>query len=213
LEEWAIFVEKYSKFILQASRSKESVQISKTFYISNNVMCWQLGRNFGPNPLLSRFFIISSNSRYHNQKKVQDRVKILYRACRIAHQVAMEVILEVAPLGLLGVEIMIVTSFFVCVRNDTVIVRVTTATVCLTLTLVIRTLFMLAYKLTEDSVTFLDNFMNSSEENKKYLQSCQQLHVDVGKLFRLTRNTFPSVMHEIIINATISLLLAIPNTN
>jgi hypothetical protein len=145
---------------------------------------------------------------------LKQRVQLLYRAHKIQHEVAMEVILEIVPVAIAGLYIVIITSFFLLARNNILILQPLFFIIGATLSIFMKIIYSLAYKVTEYSAGYLDSFIHNVEiktqENSRFFRSCKQLDVDIGKFFKISRNTFPTVIHEIILNAIISLLLAIP---
>jgi len=76
-------------------------------------------------------------------------------------------------------------------------------------------IYTLAYKITKNSTRFLNSFASCTSnvdrlENKKFFKSCQPIYVRIGTYTVISRNLFICVLHEISLNALISLLVGIP---
>ena len=142
------------------------------------------------------------------------RVQLLYRSHIIIHEVAMELILEIVPVSIAGLYVAIVTSFFLLARINFVYLQLIFLIIGVKLCIFMKIIYALGFKVTEYSSGYLDSFTQNTgiktKEDQRFFRSCRKLDVGIGKFFKITRNTFPSVMHEIVINAIINLLLAIP---
>jgi len=144
------------------------------------------------------------------------KMKILYRAHGLIHALAMEITLELFSIGLVVLYTVIVAALFLGFRSKNIVIQLISQIVGVTLCTIMNILFDLGNNLTDFSANFIDSFRkccilgNRSVEDRKFFKSTPPLVIDVGKFYKISRNTFPSVMHEIIINALISLLLAIP---
>jgi len=144
-------------------------------------------------------------------------MKILYRAHQLLHQVGMELIFKIFPGCIGSLYIIIITSFYTALRSNSFEIFLATFSLWFTLCISIKILYTLAYKVTEYSEIFLNSFVKSpgfkTPKNVKFFRSCHPLDINLGLVFRIIRNTFLYAMHAVIINATISLLVAFPNTN
>jgi len=129
----------------------------------------------------------------------------------------MELMFEIVPVCIAGCYIATVTAFFLVVRSNLLLLRIGYLMAAITIFIALKIIYSLGYKITKNSRGYLDSFVQNigpkTAVDRKFFRSCKELNIDIGKFFKIKRNTFPSVMHEIIINATINLLVAIPNQN
>jgi len=113
--------------------------------------------------------------------------------------------------------IAIIISCFIAFRSENRVFCVLVFILGLALSGAINIVFKMAYNITKYSAEFLHNFAISSNqgrdgaEDRRFFKSCLPLYVNIGEYSRISRNMFPTVMHEIIINTIISLLLTIPS--
>jgi len=129
----------------------------------------------------------------------------------------MDILIDILPKVLSGAYGFIITALFTTIRAKnyvplaSVLGFVFGLTVCMALCII----YALAYKLTKYSSGFLESFAKSTSnvnrlENKQFFKSCQPIYIRIGPYTVISRNFFPCVLHEIILNSLISLLLGIP---
>jgi len=115
---------------------------------------------------------------------------------------------------LLATELMIIGALFSAVRLNTSL-GITSSlilTSCALMGLITLKLdFDIAINLSEESISF-KNLVNlerprSSAEERRFLKSCRIIEVDVGGMFTITRQSFPSIVQDIILANLINLLL------
>jgi len=146
----------------------------------------------------------------------QPKMKLIYRWHTILHKEMYEFVTDVLPFVVSVAYLLIILGGFILFRTDNFVFRMLLLVITVTFSGAIGILFKLGYGITLDSTNFLQSFTRSTALKKRvdeyFFKSCQPLSADIGRFCRLSRNTFPSVMHGIIINALITLLLTIPNT-
>jgi len=147
-------------------------------------------------------------------------MKILYRAHAILHQFATQLVFEIFPIAIQLLYIIMISTFFIVLRrheNLSSLFLLALSMIGLTVCISLQVSFKLGYQLTEDSAVFLKSFTQSksrykTKENRQFFRSCQRFRLNIGNFFKVSRNTFPAVMHEIILNTVINLLVTVPPT-
>jgi len=144
-------------------------------------------------------------------------MKLLYRAHTVLHTASMDIFNDIFPKIVSGVYGFIITALFTAIRirNYVPLASMLGFVFGLTVCMALCIIYTLGYKLTKYSSGFLESFSKSPYnvnrlENKKFFKSCQPIYVRIGPYTVISRNIFPCVLHEIILNALISLLLGIP---
>jgi len=129
----------------------------------------------------------------------------------------LDLINQPLPVLVTLVYVAIITTYFIAFRSENKLFCVIVFVIGSALSGTVNITFKLAYNITKYSTEFLHNFaMSTSQsrdaaEDRRFFKSCQPLYCNIGEYCRVSRNMFPAVMHGIIINITISLLLAIPS--
>jgi len=144
-------------------------------------------------------------------------MKLIYRSQTVLHQVLNQFSMNIIPFAILIGYLVIISGGFTIFRSDNYIFRFILLVFSLSCCGAFSLLYKLMYQITIRSSEFLHSFAGSTAPKKtvdqRFFISCKPLHVYLGRYCRISRNTFPSVMHEIILNALITLLLTIRNTN
>jgi len=117
------------------------------------------------------------------------------------------------------IYVIIITTYFIAFRSENTVFCVIAFVIGSAFSVCTNIVFKLAYNIKKYSEEFLFNFAVSTSrsrgrdaaEDRRFFKSCQSLYCNIGEYSTVSRNLFSSVMHEIIINITISLLLAIPS--
>ena len=142
----------------------------------------------------------------------------MYRSYNLLHLEILDLVNQNQSLSILItlVYVIIITTYFVAFRSENTVFCIITFVIGSALSGCLSIVFKLAYSITKYSGEFLHNFVSISQgrdaaKNRRFFKSCKPLYVNFGDYSRISRNMFPSVMHEIIIGSIISLLLAIPN--
>ncbi len=149
----------------------------------------------------------------------KEQLKIIYRAYNLLHSESLECFLlnQFLPILVSMAYVALIACYFIAFRNENPVFVSIVFVIGSALSGALNICFTLAYNITKFSAKFLHNFeMRTSRsrdaaENRRFFKSCQPIYTYIGEYTRITRNTFPSVMHEIVISTTISLLLAIPS--
>jgi len=146
----------------------------------------------------------------------QLKMKLVYRSHMTLHQIVNDYIINALPFFAFTGYLFVILGGFTVFRNDNYVFRTLILLGSLIIICTLGIVFPLAYQITSNSSKFLHSFkLSTAPKNavdKRIFKSFHPIYVDLSRCCRITRNTFPSVMHDIIINALITLLLTIPDT-
>ena len=152
--------------------------------------------------------------RKHRGRKVQ--LRLLYRAHQIFHNFNLDAIQFIGPLLLSLLEFVAIVAFYSTIRLNSFISSaflINIIFIDIFILVELRTVFKFAYKMTQYSQVFscipnseLGQFVLSRSE-RSFIKSCQPLKWKIGMFFTVTRNTFPIILHSIVIKLVIDLLI------
>jgi len=142
-------------------------------------------------------------------------MKLIYRGHTILHQEINQFFRNMGPFMILFAYLTVISGGFIVFRSDNSIFRTIVLIIVLILSIALRVTYKLSYQITAHSAEFLHSFRKCAGLRKlvdqRFFKSCRPLHTYIGRFCRISRYTFPSVMHEIILNALITLLLTVPD--
>jgi len=143
-------------------------------------------------------------------------MKLIYRSHTILHQAVNQFFMNMWPFMITILYLGLISGGFIIFRSDNYIFRTILLTSVLTLCIALCAIYTLAYQITVYSAEFLHSFRRSTRPkipvDQRFFKSCRPIYTYIGRFCCISRNTFPSVLHEIILNALITLLLTIPDT-
>jgi len=144
-------------------------------------------------------------------------MKLIFRSQALLHQVLNQFAMNSLPFGASAGYLVLISAGFTIVRSDNFVFRALLLVFSLSLCGALSLLFNLMYQITIRSSEFIQSFKSSTTPKKpidqRFFTSCKPVYTYLGRCCLISRNTFPAVMHEIVINALITLLLTIPVTN
>ena len=147
----------------------------------------------------------------------QSKMKRIYRSQTVLHQVLNQFCMNIIPFAVLIGYLFTISGGFIIFRSDNYVFRTLLLVFSFSCCGAFSLVYKLMYQITLHSAEFLHSFESSTAPKKavdqRFFMSCKPLHMYLGRYCQISRNTFPSVMHEIILNALITLLLTVRNTN
>ena len=143
-------------------------------------------------------------------------VVIYYRGAHLMHYLATETARLLLPLCTTATEMLVILTFFLAIRlnadgNDKLLVAVSCLAVGAMSFYNLKQGLEFASKVTESSrdfsqVPFLQKGYQLAHKDKVFLASCKPLETKVG-VFTITKESFPTISHEIILGNLVSLLV------
>jgi len=114
------------------------------------------------------------------------------------------------PILTVAAEIMIIFTAYVAIRTDSVFMRAVAFIVSATVFIFLKTALEFGANLAESSREFLklSNGHNLPEEDKLMMAASRALTIVVGNTFTITKETFPTISQDIILDQLITLLVS-----
>jgi len=150
---------------------------------------------------------------------MKNRMKIIFRAHDILHQTSIQLAFELLPFAVQILYIIVISTFFLVLRlhaNLGTLISSVLFLIGILVSISLQVIYKLVYNLTSDSSIFPNSFIRSNSmfrthEDRLFFRSCRKFRLNIGNFFMVARNTFPTVMHEVILSAVINLLVAVPS--
>jgi len=140
----------------------------------------------------------------------------LYRSFQLLHHMTTKLVSFVLPTVLPATEFLVISAVYVFIRifqtpDVQLLQPLSIVMIALLALLILNLAISFAVNVTQASWNFVDvghrTDIPKCKYINRYLNSCQSLNWKIGGTFTLRRDTFPDIMHRVIIDILINLLL------
>ena len=145
-------------------------------------------------------------------------VTVYFRAAHLYHDWGMEVFKPLLPALLFSAEMVIIFGLFLSIRfhthdaNEPIFSSLAAVSIGGLTLFILRRAFEVGVNLMETSqdfsrIPFLQKGCSFETKDRLVLASCKPLVLKVGEVFLITKETFPTILQDIILGNLINLLI------